>query len=80
MQNANIGWKRLSVASTSNFQNGFTGKAKLKLGIIFLVRTKTFPKTHTFIPDDQTYVCVSLMKKCKFFKQFYVRTKWMIPQ
>lgn len=35
-----MGLKRLSLAPTSNFQNGFTGKAKQKLGIIHLVRTQ----------------------------------------
>ena len=46
--------------------------------MIRLVLTQKFPKNYYFLPPD-TYVCVSVNNKYKFFGKFGVSTIWIIP-
>ena len=60
---------------TLNRHIGTTRKEQ-HIGIIHLVRTQNFPKhLHFLTPDTHTLVFVSGVKKCKFFRIFYICTK-----
>ena len=40
-------------------------RSAFQYGIIHLIHTQNFPKNeHLLLPDTQTYVCVSNVKKC----------------
>ena len=52
----------------------------LQYEIRHLARTKIFSKTNISYPLIRTYMymCVTWVKKCLFFGNIFVRTKWMI--